>query len=60
MRAIFGFIGLTELQFIAADNLNQGDDAARQSRERAGHALKELAPGMVGSLWRLKTAFEVP
>jgi len=43
LRAIFGFIGLTDLHFIVADNLNQGDDAARQSREKAENALKELA-----------------
>jgi len=43
LRLIFGFIGLTDLRFIAADNLNQGDEAARQSRERAENALKELA-----------------
>jgi FMN-dependent NADH-azoreductase len=43
LRAIFGFMGLTDLQFIAAENLNRGDDAARQSREKAENALKELA-----------------
>jgi FMN-dependent NADH-azoreductase len=43
LRAIFGFIGLTDVQFVVADNLNRGDDAAAQSRERAKNALKELA-----------------
>ena len=43
LRAIFGFMGLTNLQFVTADNLNQGADAARQSREKAENALKELA-----------------
>ena len=43
LRTIFGFIGLTDLQFVTADNLNQGPDAARQSRERAEDTLRELA-----------------
>ncbi len=43
LRAIFGFIGVTEVQFIAADSLNQGEDAARHSREKAENALKGLA-----------------
>ena len=47
LRAIFGFIGVTELQFVAADSMNQGEDAARHSREKAKNALKELAALMV-------------
>jgi FMN-dependent NADH-azoreductase len=43
LRAIFGFIGLTDVQFAVADSMNQGDDAAKLSREKAGSALKELA-----------------
>jgi FMN-dependent NADH-azoreductase len=43
LRAIFGFMGVTDLKFIAAESLNQGADAAKQSRERAENALKELA-----------------
>jgi FMN-dependent NADH-azoreductase len=43
LRAIFGFIGLTDLQFIAADSMNLGEDAAKHSREKAENALKELA-----------------
>jgi len=43
LRAIFGFIGLTEVQFVVADSMNQGDDAARQSREKAENELKQLA-----------------
>src|SRR5271170_6290402 len=43
LRVIFGFIGLTDLQFIAADSLNQGEDAAKHSREKAENALRELA-----------------
>ena len=43
LRAVFGFIGVTDVQFVVADNLNQGDDAAKQSREKAENALKELA-----------------
>ena len=43
LRVIFKFIGMTDLIFVAADNMNQGEDAARLSREKAEHALKELA-----------------
>jgi len=43
LRAIFGFIGVTEVQFVAADNLNQGEDPAKVSRQKAEAALKELA-----------------
>jgi FMN-dependent NADH-azoreductase len=43
LRVIFGFIGLTDLKFVGADKLNNGDDAAKQSREKAESALKELA-----------------
>jgi FMN-dependent NADH-azoreductase len=43
LRTIFGFIGVTEVLFIGADNLNQGDNAAKLSREKAENALTELA-----------------
>ena len=43
LRTIFGFMGVTDLQFVVADNLNQGEGAARQSKERAENALRELA-----------------
>jgi FMN-dependent NADH-azoreductase len=43
LRAILGFIGLTEVQFVNADKLNQGEGAARQSRQQAENALSELA-----------------
>jgi FMN-dependent NADH-azoreductase len=43
LRVIFGFIGVTDVQFVAADSLNMGEDAARHSREKAENALKELA-----------------
>ena len=43
LRTIFGFVGLTDVRFVTADNLNQGEDAARQAKERAGLALRELA-----------------
>jgi len=43
LRAIFGFIGVTEVQFIVADSMNQGEETAKQSRERAENALRELA-----------------
>jgi FMN-dependent NADH-azoreductase len=43
LRAIFGFIGLTDVRFIAADSLNLGPDAAKLSREKAENELRELA-----------------
>jgi FMN-dependent NADH-azoreductase len=43
LRAIFGFIGVTDVQFVVADSMNQGEDAAKLSREKAENTLKELA-----------------
>ena len=43
LRAIFGFIGLKDVQFITADSRNLGEDAAKISREKAEGRLKELA-----------------
>ena len=43
LRAIFGFIGVTDVKFVVADSMNQGDDAAKVSREKAENNLKELA-----------------
>jgi FMN-dependent NADH-azoreductase len=44
LRAVFGFIGVNDVTVIAAENLNRGDEPARQSRERAQRLLAELAP----------------
>ena len=35
LRAIFGFMGVTNVQFVVADSMNQGDDAAKLSRDKA-------------------------
>ncbi len=43
LRVVFGFIGLTDLTFVAADSTNLGQEAAKHSREKAENALKELA-----------------
>jgi FMN-dependent NADH-azoreductase len=43
LRHIFAFMGVTDVQFIAADRLSQGEDAERQSREKAENELRELA-----------------
>jgi len=43
LRAIFGFIGVTDVRFVVADSMNQGDDVAKSSREKAENTLKELA-----------------
>jgi len=42
LRAIFGFIGVTDVQFVVADSMNQGEDTAKLSREKAETTLKEL------------------
>jgi len=43
LRVIFGFIGLTRVEFVSADSMNLGEAAAKLSREKAENALKELA-----------------
>jgi len=43
LRAIFGFMGVTDVQFVVADSMNQGEDAAKLSRDKAESTLKELA-----------------
>ena len=43
LRAIFGFIGITEVHYITADSTNMGEDASKFSREKAELALRELA-----------------
>ena len=43
LRTIFGFIGVTDVQFVVADSINQSEDAAKVSKEKAESALKELA-----------------
>jgi|GEM_PF-4950134 len=43
LRGIFGFMGVTEVQFVTADNQNQGESTARQTRDQAEAALRELA-----------------
>ena len=39
-------MGVTDVQFVVADNMNQGEAAATQSRNKAENALNELA-----SIW---------
>ncbi len=43
LRAIWGFIGITDIQFVAADSQNLGEAAAQGSVAKAEAALKELA-----------------
>lgn len=45
LRAIFGFIGVTDVLFVTADSMNQGEDAAKLARQKAENALTELATG---------------
>ncbi|MBD2451680.1 FMN-dependent NADH-azoreductase [Nostoc sp. FACHB-152] len=41
LRAILGFIGLTDVTFINAENLNSGDDARQKSLEAAKEAIAQ-------------------
>jgi FMN-dependent NADH-azoreductase len=43
LRTIFKFIGVTEVQFVNAENMNKGEDTAKLAREKAENALKDLA-----------------
>ncbi|MFZ4115288.1 MAG: FMN-dependent NADH-azoreductase [Chthoniobacterales bacterium] len=43
LRAIFGFIGVTDIQFIVADGQNIGDEAAAASKAKAQVEIKALA-----------------
>ena len=43
LRLIFGFIGVEDVTFVTAGNINRGEDAARLSREHAENELNELA-----------------
>ena len=42
LRAVAAFLGITDVQFVVADNLARGDDAAQTSVAKAESALKEL------------------
>jgi len=42
LRAILGFIGLIDVTFIHADNLNSGDDARQQSLAYAKEAIAQV------------------
>jgi FMN-dependent NADH-azoreductase len=43
LRTIFGFMGVTDVHFITADSMNQGDDVAQLSRQRSENAVREFA-----------------
>lgn len=43
LRAIFGFIGVTDVKFVVASGMNQGPDEAAKSRARAERTLDDLA-----------------
>ncbi len=43
LRTIFGFMGVTDVKFVAADSVNLGKEAAKGAREKAENALTELA-----------------
>lgn len=43
LRAIFGFIGITDIEFIYAENLNMGEDLRVKSLAHARDRIQELA-----------------
>jgi len=43
LRAILGFIGITDTRFVTADGLSQGEAAAEESIGKADAVLKDLA-----------------
>ena len=43
LRAIFAFIGVTDVKFVVASGMNQGPDEAAKSRAKAERALDDLA-----------------
>lgn len=43
LRAVLGFIGITEVEFVYAHSLNQGDDARAQALTEASAATRALA-----------------
>jgi FMN-dependent NADH-azoreductase len=43
LRAIFGFIGVTDVRFVTAAGMNQGRDEAAKSRGKAERTLDDLS-----------------
>ncbi|MGG6269412.1 FMN-dependent NADH-azoreductase [Leptolyngbya sp. AN03gr2] len=42
LRAIFGFIGITDITFIHAENLTEGEEARQQSLTEARYVMQQL------------------
>ena len=42
LRAIFGFIGVTDIEFVVADSINAGEQAAEEALKKASAAVKAL------------------
>ena len=43
LRAVFAFIGVTNVRFVTAEGMNQGVDTAAKARAKAERALDDLA-----------------
>jgi FMN-dependent NADH-azoreductase len=43
LRALFGFIGITDIQFINAEPMDMGHELQTQKLEQAKHAAEQLA-----------------
>ena len=42
LRAIFGFIGVSNITFIHAENLNEGEEARQQSLTKAHDLIQQM------------------
>ena len=42
LRTVFGFIGVTDLTFLYAENLNEGEDARQQSLRKVRYVMQEM------------------
>ena len=42
LRTVFGFIGITDITFLHAENLNEGKDSRQKSVDRVRHAMQQM------------------
>ena len=42
LRTVFGFIGITDITVLHADNLNEGKDSRQQAIDHVRHAMRQL------------------
>ncbi len=59
LRAIFGFIGITDIQFVVADSQNLGEAPAQSSVAKAEAVLNDLRNLVVNELLSLELVLEI-